>query len=124
MRLPAKLITVTMILICAVAGGVIMAMAQQRPQHDPLGFLKRAITEANAPALSTDQETQLTTLITNFRSAQPKGPDEALEAAHKALAAAILAGDLAAAQLQIETIKTKGSELSAARMQAMAKFQI
>lgn len=124
MKLPTRLITVTVILVCAVAGGVIMALAQQRPQHDPLGFLKRAITEANAPALSTDQETQLTTLITNFRNAQPKGPDETLEAAHKAYAAAILAGDLAAAQAQIAIITSRGGELSGARMQAMAKFQI
>src|SRR5262245_7996542 len=124
MKLPARLIIVTLILICAVAGGVIMATAQQRPQHDPLGFLKRAITEANAPALTTDQETQLTTLITNFHDAQHKGPDETLEAAHKAYNAAILAGDLAAAQAQVAIITSKGSELSSARMQALAKFQI
>src|SRR5215475_1317540 len=107
MRLPARLMTVMVMLICATVSGVIMVAAQQRPQRDPLGFLKRAITEANAPALSADQETQLTTLITNLHASRPKGPDETLKAAHTAYNAAILAGDLAAAQAQITIIANR-----------------
>src|SRR4029079_2770190 len=115
MKLPARILTVLLMLTCASVSGVLMATAQQRSKPDPLGFLKRAITEANAPALTTDQETQLTALITSFRNAEPKGPDEALQAAHKAFNAAVLAGDLAAAQAQVATITTKTSELSNTR---------
>src|SRR5262245_9327381 len=124
MKLPVRISIALLTLTCVAASGVLMATAQQRSKPEPLGFLKRAITEANAPALSADQETQLTTLLTDFRSAEPKGPDETLQAAHKALNAAVLAGDLAAAQAQAAIIASKSSELNSARLQALAKFQI
>jgi Spy/CpxP family protein refolding chaperone len=117
--------TVVVMLICAAVSGAIMVGAQQqRPQHDPLGFLKRAITEANAPALSADQETQLTTLITNLRNSHPQGPDETLKAAHTAFNAAVLAGDQAAANAQATIIANRTGELDSARLQTLAKFQI
>lgn len=122
-----KFVSGAVLLLCAIAGGSVMALAQPGPQRgprDPLGFLKRAITEANAPALTSDQETQLNTLITNFRNAQPTEPDEALKAAHAAYAAAILASDLATAQAQAAIIANRSAELSNARLQAQAKFDI
>jgi Spy/CpxP family protein refolding chaperone len=115
------------LLLCAIATSAMMAMAQpgpQRGQRDPLGFLKRAITEANAPALTPDQETLLNTLIINFRNAQPTDPDEALKAAHDAYVAAVLAGDLTTAQAQATIIANRSAELSKARLQAQAKFEI
>ena len=124
MRLQMRLVSVTVLLLCAMASSAIIATAQQRPQRDPLGFLKRAITEANAPALTSEQETQLKTLITDSRNARPTEPDEALQAARAAYNSAILAGDLATAQAQATIIANRTAELSATTLQAQAKFQI
>ncbi|MGE0128656.1 MAG: hypothetical protein AB7U82_11300 [Blastocatellales bacterium] len=117
----------TVLLLCAIVGGAAMVLAQQGPQRrqrDPLGFLKRAITEANAPALTAEQETQLKAQIASFRDAQPDEPDEALHAAHTAYNDAILAGDLATAQAQAAIIANRSAELSNARLQALAKFHV
>lgn len=124
MKLRMRLVSVTVLLLCVTASGAIMAKAQQRPQRDPLGFLKRAITEASAPALTSEQETQLNTLITASRNARPTEPDEALQAARAAYNSAILAGDLATAQAQAPAIANRIAELSTTRLQAQAKFQI
>jgi len=124
MRLRERFISLTLLLLCAMAGSAILALAQPGQQHDPLAFLKRAITEANAPALTAQQETQLNDLITNFRQAQPSGPDDALEAARTAYNNAILAGDLAAAQAQAQVIANRIAALANARLQAEAKFDI
>lgn len=111
--------------LCALAGSAIIATAQpQRPQRDALGFLKRALTEATAPALTTAQETQLNTLITSFRDALPDGPDEQLKAAHTAYNNALLAGDAAAAAAQATIIANRSAALTAARLQADAQFKI
>lgn len=128
MRLRVKLVGTTLLFLCAIVGIAGMALAQPGPQRgqerNPLEFLKRAITEASAPALTSEQETQLTTLITNYRNAQPTEPDEQLKAAHAAYASAILAGDLAAAQAQAAIIANRTAEHSNTRLQAGAKFQI
>ncbi len=128
MRLREKLVSITVLLFCAIVSVGAVALAQSGPQRgqerNPLEFLKRAITEANAPALTSEQETQLTTLITNYRNAQPTEPDEQLKAAHAAYASAILAGDLATAQAQATVIANRTAEHSNTRLQAGAKFQI
>lgn len=107
-------------LTMSVAG---VTLAQRAQRHDALGFLKRALTEAGATALTSDQEMQLNTLITNYRNALPNGPDETLKAARAAYDAAVLAGDLTAAQAQATIIANRMAELSGARLQAEAKFQ-
>ncbi len=124
MRSRMRFVSVTVLLICVTASGAIIAKAQQRPERDPLGFLKRAITEANAPALSSEQETQLKALITASRNARPAEPDEALQSARAAYNSAILAGDLATAQAQAPAIANRIAELATTRLQAQAKFQI
>jgi Spy/CpxP family protein refolding chaperone len=130
MRLQRKLLTITALLLCAIVIGAGVAMAhrdhrgQQDQRPEPSGFLKRAISEAGAPALTSDQETQLSTLFANFRQARPEGPDEELKAAHTAYNNAILAGDLEAAQAQATIIANRTAELSKTRMQAAAKLQI
>lgn len=103
--------------------GATSSFAQGRTT-DPLAGLKRAISQAGAPALSTAQETALTTLLTDFRNAAPDGPDDALETAQDALQAAIVAGDLAAAQVQITIITTRTAQLQDARLQSQAKLSI
>jgi hypothetical protein len=97
--------------------------AQGRPS-DPLASLKRSITLAGAPALSTTQETALNSLITEFKNAQPDEADEVLETAREAYDAAIIAGDLSAAQVQITIITTRTAQIQDGRMQEQAKFGI
>jgi hypothetical protein len=112
------------------AVGVLMAQPrrpqgpQGPPERDPLGGLKHALTEAGAPALSTQQEQQLTQLIEAFRDNRPDGPNETLEAAHHAYETAIAAGNLAAANAQAAIIAQQISADASARLQAEAKFKI
>lgn len=122
-----KFVSAIALLLCAMAVAAITTQAQQGPQRrerDPLGFLKRAITDASAPALTPDQEAQLKSLIINFHDAQPDEPDQVLQAAHDAYNDAILAGELAVAQAQATIIANRSAELSKIRLQALAKFQI
>jgi hypothetical protein len=92
--------------------------------RDPLGLLKRAITTAAAPELTAAQETALTTLITNYKATLPTGDDTALEAARDAYDAALLAGNLAAAQTQATAIAMRQAQLSDARLKGEAQFKI
>jgi hypothetical protein len=122
MKSQVKLAGVAFLLLCLVAAGATTTTAQQT--RDPLRGLKRAITEANAPALSADQETQLNTLITAYRDALPDEPDAALEAARDAFDAAVLAGALTAAQAQATIIANRTAELTNTRLRAEAAFEI
>lgn len=94
------------------------------PQHDSLAGLKRSLTEAGAPALSTQQEQQLTQLIETARENHPKGPNEIMEAARRAYDNAIVAGNLAAANAQAAIIAQQISTDVNTHLQAEAKFKI
>lgn len=122
MKLQVKWLSIYMLLLCAIAGSV-TAFGQQ-PQRDPLGQLKRAITQANAPVLTGTQETALTALIAAYKDAQPDEPDAALAAAHDAYEAALLAGKLADAQAQATIIANRSAVLNKARLDGQAKFVI
>ncbi len=111
------------LLLCVMTANAAASFAQRGPR-DPIAFLKHAIGEAGAPALTTDQETQLNTLITNFKNAQPTERDAALTAAREAYNGAVLAGDLAAAETQAALIVGRLAELNNARLRAEAKFEI
>jgi hypothetical protein len=113
----------TALLLCALALSLTTASAQTS-QRDQLGFLKRAITQAGAPTLTAQQETDLNALITAFKAAQPSEPDAVLEAARDAYDAALIAGNLAAAQTQATAIATRQAQLSDARLRAEAQFVI
>lgn len=123
MKSKASLVSFASLLLCLMIGST-MAMAQpgQGAQRDPLRALKRAITEASASPLTTDQETQLNTLITNFRSSLPDEGDDVLEAARTALASALIAGDQTAIQAQIAIIANRTAALVTAKLQAEAQF--
>jgi hypothetical protein len=123
MGLLAKLLGITLLLLCTFVGSVAI-MPASPGQPDPLGLLKLALTEAGAPALTAAQETQLNTLITSFRSAQPTEPDAALEAARTAFDDAILAGDLTAAKAQAAIIASRIAALTSAELQSEAQFEI
>ena len=59
----------------------------------PLGFLKAALNKAGATALDSTQESKLTTLISNFRTAnRPSAPNADEQAARDGYASAIFSG--------------------------------
>jgi Spy/CpxP family protein refolding chaperone len=124
MKLRLGLTGIGLLFLCLIAAVATWASTPQGRERDPLGGLKRGIAEAGAPALTSEQETQLKNLIDNLRQGRPQAPDEALRAAHEAYRNAIFAGDLAAAQAQAAIITSRTSELSNARLQADAKFKI
>ncbi|MBP6820141.1 MAG: hypothetical protein KA368_01285 [Acidobacteria bacterium] len=109
----------TMMLCLSVA-----ALAQQRPQFDPLMRLKHTLQSANAPALSTAQEDQLKALIQQAHDAHPGAPDPALQAAHEALEAAIFAGNQAAADAQVAIIANLSSAMMSNGLKGHATFTI
>lgn len=112
----------TAFLVCSLIANLTFAATQQRGTHDPLGFLKRALTEASAPVLTTEQETQITALITAYNAAQPTEPNQALIDARTAFAAAVVAGDAAAAQTQAGIIAGLIAGENNTRLLALAKF--
>ncbi len=123
MKTQNRIVRTTLFLICLLALGVTSALAQGSTR-DPLAGLKRALTQANAPALTATQESALTALITAFRDAQPDEPDAALATARDAYEAAILAGDQTAANAQAVIISNRIAALTNTRLQDEAKFEI
>lgn len=111
------------LLLCLFSAITITSFADQGTR-DPLSGLKRAISQANAPALTTQQETYLTALITAYKAALPDGSDDALEAAREAFDAAILAGNAAAARAQALIIANRTAALLSARLSAEITFEI
>jgi hypothetical protein len=120
MKLRVRYASLSALLLCL----SVAATALAQTQRDPLAGLKRAITRANAPALTTQQETALTALITAYRDAQPDEPDAQLEAARDAFDAAILAGNATAAATAAQTIATRSAALTLAKLQAQAAFEL
>ena len=110
----------------AVSGWQNVIARQDRPSPPgPLVFLKRALEQASAPALTTQQEEQLTQLITTFREfRQSQTPDATVKAAHDAYEAAILAGNVSAAQAQATTLANALAAQNATRLKAEASFKI
>ncbi len=99
--------------------------AQMATQANPLARLTRALERAGAPALSSAEETQLNTMITNFRDAnKPQAPGSALQTARLNLENAIVSGDSAGATTQVGIIVTEQNAAMAARMKAHASFAI
>lgn len=123
-----RVISLSLLLVCLVAGGLSIASAGQdepRRPRSPLGFLKHALEEASAPALTTQQEEQLTALITSFHeSRKAQGPNEAVRSAHEAYDAAVLSGNESAAQAQAAAFASAMATSNAERLKAEATFKI
>jgi len=120
-----KMAAAVALILCAMFSSAVNVLANQvQQQRDLLRSLRRALTEANAAALTTDQETQINALITAYRDALPDDNDDALEAARDALNAAVLAGNLTAAQAQATIIANQTAALTRARLVAEAQFEI
>ena len=100
-------------------------LAPLAPQPYPLARLRNALQQAGAPALTTDEETQIKTLVTNFRTAnKPEAPSTALQSAHREYDNAILNGDSPAATAQATIIVNNQTANALARMKARANFGI
>jgi hypothetical protein len=99
--------------------------ARTAVQANPLAGLTRILERAGAPPLSADEQTQLTTLITNFRNANvPQPPNDAVKTAHQNFENAILSGDSSGAASQVAIIVNNQTAEATARMQAQANFAI
>ena len=89
-----------------------------------LNALTHALAAAGAPALTSDQEEQLTTLMTAFREAQrPERPDPATNP-RSAYDEAIVAGNLAAAQDQASVIAGHVADRVEKNLESEADFKI
>jgi hypothetical protein len=122
-----KYVMVGLVLMGLITGGFALLMAQPSPTtpRDPLTHLKRALSAAGAPALTTQQEDQLNSLITAFQANRPKsGPDATIQAAQQAYDNAILAGDLAAAQVQVTALANQMTAHMTARLQVEAGLKV
>ena len=99
------------------------AQAQAPRQADHLTRLKRALQVAGAAALSSDQETQINSLITSFRASHtPPTPNPSVQSARAAFDNAILSGnyDTASANIIAQNMATQ----TATRLQEGANFAI
>lgn len=122
MKFQVRLAGIGLLLVCILSAVATTSFAQAT--RDPLAGLKRAISQANAPSLTTQQETAIAALITAYKDALPDTPDTALEAAEDAFDAAILAGDATAAKAQAAIIISRTSALQAARLNAEITFEV
>lgn len=118
-----KILASVVILLLGPTAAAMVSPGHDVGQRDALSSLRRALAQAGATALTADQETQLNTLITNYRNAIPDN-DDALEAARDAFDAAVLAGDQTAAQAQATTIANLTAAQTGARLAAEAQFEI
>jgi len=121
-------LTVVLTAICFQSGLAQPGFGQgpgQQAQFDPLMPLKRALAQAGAPELNQTQADQLNALIKAFREqAKPTGPDESLQAAHKAYDDAILNGDLTGAQSAANVIAAALAAHTSQRLSLEASFRI
>ena len=125
--LKVRVVMVGLILMGLITGGFALLMAQPSPStpRDPLAPLKRALAAANAPALTTQQEDQLNSLITAFQAGRTQpGPDATIKAAQQAYDNAILAGDLATAQSQAGILANQITSHMTSRLQAETSFKV
>ena len=119
----ASLLAALVVLLLAMTAA---GQDQNRRTRDPLGHLKNALQEASATALTSAQETSLTALITNFRTAHETRPtpSTAEQNARTAFDTAILNQDSAGAAAQAAIIATELGVNSIQRQKDLANFGI
>lgn len=123
-----KTILMSFVVLCLAAGSFQIAFAQSSDRDrecDPLASLKRALSDAGAPALTAEQETQLQAAVAAYRqSRQSQEPNEILEAARRAFDEAVIAGDTAAMEAQATIIVEQIAMLTRSNLQAEAAFKL
>ncbi|MDX2043706.1 MAG: hypothetical protein SF097_20990 [Acidobacteriota bacterium] len=122
------------VLTLFVVAGLLQVSFAQRPggggppagvQPDVLAGLKHALEDAGAPDLSTQQEEQLKALITQARNAGgPSQDNDAVMQARKAYEAAILAGNMSAANTAAQTMASAIAAGMTQGLQAKASFDV
>jgi len=99
--------------------------AAQGVQGNPLAMLQRSLQQAGAAALTSDQTTSLTSLMTAFHSNQPApGQDPVLTNARNALDSAILSQNTGAVANAAGAIAAETSKLQTQQIEAEAAFEI
>ncbi len=92
--------------------------------RNPLIMLQNAIQRSGAPALSADQQTQLQTLIQNFRSAQPAGPDPNVQSAQQNFESAVLSGNASSATAAADILASATAADTPKHLEALATFDV
>ncbi len=94
-------------------------------QRNPLASLQSAIQRSGAPALTSDQQTQLQTLIQNFRSAQrPTGPNANIQSAQQNFENAVLSGNTSNATSAADALASAMSAEAPKHLEALATFDV
>lgn len=119
-----SLLILTIVVLLMVSVGSLAQGALGSKGKDPLSSLKRSITLAGGPALTTSQITAITAKITSYNSSKTRTLDPTLSAAYDAFDTAILAGDQATIQAQVAVITARQAELGAVKLQAVADFEV
>lgn len=92
---------------------------------NPVAFLKQALEQAGATALSADQEKQIQTLVDSIRQTQDaKQPNADLQGALSTYRDAVLSGNLNAAKSAAGTLADKEAAASQARLEEQAGWII
>jgi hypothetical protein len=97
----------------------------QQGQQYRFGFLQMIIQKSGAPALTADQQSQLESLIQNYKATwKSEGPDPAIQSAHKNYENAVLSGDAAAAKAAADALAAAIANNLPRRLEAKAAFEI
>ena len=114
------------VLVFGLMCGATTALAQQeRPGVNPLARLERALEASGASELSSEQESEIRALITEFRDAHPRPVQNAdIPDARKAYEEAILKGDSAGAAFQAESIAKERLDHMVQRQADAAVFAV
>ena len=123
-RPKSSLITTLLLMALATVSGT--SWSQARMARDPLARLKYALQEAGATALTSDQESTLSALITAFQTAHhtPPAPSTALQNARAAFDTAILNQDSGGAAAQAAIIANEQAANGLQRQIDVANFGI
>ena len=105
-----------------VAGTAVQA--HREGANDPLSRLKQALAAAGAPALTSDQEQQITALITAWQATAANLSTGNLESDEQAFNDAILNVDANTALSKAEVIGSDVATSTTARLKAVAVFEI
>jgi hypothetical protein len=100
-------------------------MMTQGARGNPMAMLRRSLQQAGAAGLTSDQTTQLTSLITAFHSNQPKpGQDTVLTGYRNDLDNAILSGNTAGVTTAANNIIGETTKIQNQQILAEASFEI
>ena len=99
--------------------------AAQGAQGNPLAMLQRSLQQAGAAVLTSDQTTSLTSLISAYRSNQPKpGQDTVLTGYRNDLDNAVLSANTSGVTTAANGIVTETSKIQYEQLAAEASFEI